>query len=205
VRATLPVAEALTVSYALTNGVQQTEDVNAFQSHLVTAVVSPRRGLTWTVNVYTGQEEPADAEGVAPDGRFTVIDSYVNWAATSQFSLALDVNRTRNEVWRADDGLTLLGLGAYARYQMTGADALAIRYERLDDEGLFAPFDQALQETTLTYERTVTAGFLVRGEYRRDWSSRAFFTSATPGRPSRGQHTATAGLVWWFGNKSGTW
>jgi hypothetical protein len=49
-------------------------------------------------------------------------------------------------------------------------------------------------------------GFLVRSEYRRDWSNELFF----PGRLGaadlrRHQNTVLIGGVSWFGNKSGAW
>ena len=53
-----------------------------------------------------------------------------------------------------------------------------MRYERLDDEGLFGGIDQLLQEVTLTAEYKFADGFLVRGEFRRDWSNQAFFTGS---------------------------
>jgi hypothetical protein len=40
----------------------------------------------------------------------------------------------------------------YARYQLTTSAAVGLRYERLDDEGLFGGIDQVVQETTLTAE-----------------------------------------------------
>jgi hypothetical protein len=42
-----------------------------------------------------------------------------------------------NEVNHGDPSLSLQGIGAHARCQLTNATALAVRYERLDDEGLF--------------------------------------------------------------------
>jgi hypothetical protein len=71
---------------------------------------------------------------------------------------------------------------------------------------LFGGIDQVLQETTLTTEYRLAEGFLVRAEFRRDWSNERFF----PGRLGgvdllRGQNTALVGGVWWFGNKPGAW
>ena len=83
-----------------------------------------------------------------------------------------------NEVSRDDSSLGLQGIAAYARYQLTPPIAFGVRYERLDDEGLFGGVEQLLQETTLTAEYKFAEGFLVRGEFRRDWSNEPFF----PGR-----------------------
>jgi hypothetical protein len=96
-------------------------------------------------------------------------------------------------------------VGAYARYQVSSPAAIAIRYERLDDEGLFGGIDQVLQEVTATLEYKFADGFLMRGEFRRDWSTETFFTGPRPGDLRADQNTALIGLVWWFGNKQGAW
>ena len=204
-RLTLPVTAKVSLLYMLTNGIQQTEDFNDFKSTHVAAVVTPMSGLTWTINFYAGQEQRDTGEPDAPDGFFKVVDTYVNWAATPALTLALDVNHVTNEVRQQDSALALNGLAGYARYQLTAPAAVALRYERLDDEGLFGGIDQVLQEITLTYEHRLADGFLVRGEYRRDWSNEPFFTGVAPAALRRHQDTVTAGLVWWFGNKQGAW
>ena len=204
-RVSLPVSDQLTLMYMLTNGIQQTEEFNDVKSSHVTAIVTPGKGVTWTVNYYAGQEQSDGAEPGGPDGFFRVFDTYVNWVLTPALTFALDVNHTTNEVNQADDALSNTGLSAYARYQIAQPAALAVRYEHLDDQGLFGGIDQRLQEITATYEHRLADGFLVRGEYRRDWSTQPYFTSSVPGDPRRAQNTFTAGLVWWFGNKSGTW
>jgi hypothetical protein len=111
-----------------------------------------------------------------------------------------------NEITSGAPSLSLRGIGAYARYQFTGATALGVRYERLDDEGLFGGIDQVLHEATVTAEYKLADGFLVRAEYRRDWSNELFFPGRLGATDLRGhQNTALIGGVWWFGNKSGAW
>ena len=144
-------------------------------------------------------------EPVAPDGFFTVLDTYVNWAPTPALTFAFDVNHVTNEVRQEDDALALTGLAGYARYQVAAPAAVAVRYERLDDEGRFAGIDQVLQEVTVTYDHRLGDGLLVRGECRRDRSNAPFFTGAVAGALRREQDTFTAGLIWWFGNKQGVW
>jgi hypothetical protein len=93
----------------------------------------------------------------------------------------------------------------YARYQASAPAAISVRYERLDDEGLFGGIAQVLQELTATAEYKFADGFLVRGEFRRDWSNQPFFTGRQPGDLRDRQNTVLVGVVWWFGNKSGAW
>jgi hypothetical protein len=203
-RTTLPISDKVTAMYMLTNGIQETEDFNNFKSNHFTAIVKPVSAVTWTTSYYFGQEQPDGGVPGGPDGWFRVFDSYGTVTATPALSLAVDVTHVSNQVQGSDPATTLFGLGAYARYQVAGATALAVRYERLDDEGLFAGVDQIVQEITLTAEYKFAEGFLVRGEFRRDWTDEPFFPTYS-GSPSAHQNTALVGLVWWVGNKTGTW
>jgi hypothetical protein len=204
-RLSLPVSDQVTVMYMLTNGIQQTEDFNNFKSNHFTAIVKPTGALSWTASYYFGQEQSDSAEPDGPDGYFRVIDSYLAYTASAKLTLGLDANYVTNEVNQADPELSLQGIGAYARYQVSSPAAIAIRYERLDDEGLFGGIAQVLQEATATLEYKFADGFLVRGEFRRDWSNERFFTGPRPGDLRDHQNTALVGLVWWFGNKQGAW
>jgi hypothetical protein len=204
-RVTYRVNDQLTLMYMLTNGIQQTEDFNDFKSNHVTATVKPVPALTWTVNYYAGQEQPDGGEPDGPDGFFRVFDTYVSYAASSALSLGVDINYVTSEALESDPSLSLQGLGAYARYQVTPPAALAVRYERLDDEGLFGGIDQVLHEVTATAEYKLADGFLMRGEFRRDWSNERFFPGRGADDSRTHQNTALLGLVWWFGNKRGAW
>jgi hypothetical protein len=204
VRLTLPVSDTVTIMYALTNGIQQAEDFNTFKSSHVTAIIKPVSSLAWTMSYYAGREQPDGGLPDGPDGVFRVIDSYVTYTATPKLTLGLDANYVTNEVQKADEAISLQGLGAYARYQLSAPAAVALRYERLDDEGLFGGIGQVLQEFTATFEHKFADGFLARAEFRRDWSNAQFF----PGRSGdllKRQNTVLIGLVWWFGNKQGSW
>jgi hypothetical protein len=205
-RLTLPVNEKLSLLYMLTNGIQQTEEFNDFKSNHVAAIVKPSSKVTWTVNYYFGQEQPDQEQPGGPDGFFRVIDTYVTVTPTSELTLGVDVNYVTNEVNAGDDPLSLQGTAAYLRYQLPRATAIGIRYERLDDEGLFGGVDQVLNEVTLTLEHRLADEFLVRGEYRRDGSSVPFFPGRLgPGDLRQQQNTALVGVIWVIGNKGGTW
>jgi hypothetical protein len=206
VRASLPVHDDVTLFYMLTNGIQQTEEFNDFKSNHVAAVITPAANVSWTLNYYAGQEQADNGAAAGPDGWFRVLDSYVTWTPTARLGLGLDVNRVTNEVDAGGPALTLAGLGVYARYAVAPRATVSMRYERLDDEGLFAGLDQVLQETTVTGEWRFADGFLARAEYRRDWSDTPYFTGRL-GRidPRRHQQTLSVGLVWWLGSKRGAW
>jgi hypothetical protein len=58
---------------------------------------------------------------------------------------------------------------------------------------------------TFTYEHKVADGFLVRGEWRRDFSNLPFFLTNDAGVLKTDQQTATIGAIWWWGTKRETW
>jgi hypothetical protein len=200
----VPVSERVTLMYMLTNGLQQTEDFNDVPSHHFSAVGTHGK-FSWTGSYYFGREQPQGDAPDPPSGQFRVYDGYFTCAVTPRLDLGLDVNYVTNEIGPAGSALSLQGLGAYARYEMTKAAAVALRYERLDDEGLFGNIEQVLEELTATVEYAFGRGFLLRGELRRDWSNEDFFTTSRPGDLRDHQETALAGFVWWFGNKQGAW
>jgi len=198
------VSDRVTVMYALTNGIQQTEDFNDFKSNQVAGIIKPMPALTWTVNYYFGQEQPDNGQPEAPNGFVRVFDSYVTYTPTDRTTVGLDVNYVTNQIVSSDPSTSLQGIGAYARYQVTPPFAVGLRWERLDDEGLFGGIDQVLQELTATAEWKAADGFLLRGEFRRDWSNMQFFPESGGGTREH-QNTALVGLVWWLGNKTGGW
>jgi len=205
-RTTVPLNDKLTLVHMLTNGIQQTEDFNDFKSNHFVGIVTPAPKVTWTVNYYFGQEQPDEGQPGGPNGYFRVFDTYVTYTPMAALSLGLDVNRASNEVTKKGSRGTLTGLGAYARYQFTTPATVAFRYERLDDDGgLFGGIQQLLQEVTFTGEYKLAEGFLVRAEFRRDWSSHRFFPGDRPGSLHSAQSTALVGLVWWAGGKKGAW
>ena len=205
VRLSLPVSDRITVVYMLTNGIQQTEDFNDFKSNHFAAIVKPHEKVTWTTSYYFGQEQPDGGAPAGPDGFFRVFDSYATVTVTPELSLGADVNFVTNQVDDSAPSVSLQGLGFYGRYQATAPAALSVRYERLDDEGLFGGIAQVLQEFTATAEYRAADGFLVRAEFRRDWSNASFFPGPEPGEVRAQQNTLLVGLMFTVGNKAGAW
>ena len=78
-------------------------------------------------------------------------------------------------------------------------------YTGLANGGLFSGATQTLKETTLTYEYKVAEGFVMRGEWRRDFSNMPFFLTPDVGVFKTDQQTATLGVIWWWGTKRGVW
>jgi Putative beta-barrel porin-2, OmpL-like. bbp2 len=230
VRVNYPVNDHFTLTYWIVNGTNQAEATNGFKDELFGFTAKPKKSVTWVVNYYLGQEHPDrvvvaptspipvqpglsfEAIRPAPDGRLHIFDSYVSWQATPKLSVAIEGDYVIQRLWRnegpgqssapshVDGGV------AYVRYEFSSRFALAARAEYLSDRGgLFSGINQALKETTATFDYKLSDGFLMRYEWRRDFSNRPSFLTSTQGVLSKEQSTATLGLVWWWGGKEGSW
>lgn len=228
-RTTYAFNDKFTATHWLVNGANQSEDFNGFKSQAVLLTIKPSKlsgRVTLQTNYYTGKEQrdrnPVLNPGFAPlptqpglstdviqplpEGRFHVLDAYATFNITDKLTLALEGDYVINRVQKDSAPLRVAGGAAYARYQFTPKFALAGRFEYLSDRGgLFSSTTQALKEHTLTTEYKLADGFLMRGEYRRDYSNQPFFLTERNGFLKKEQNTATLGLVWWFGRKQGSW
>lgn len=229
-RTKYPLNDKVSLMYHLVNGAQQSEDFNGFKSHHVALVLTPAKRVSGQVNYYFGQEQrdrspvlnptfatlptqpglSTDVVRPVPSGRFHVLDTYYTFAVNDKWTFAVAGDYVVGRVFRESAPATVWGGAGYANYQWTPKFALRGRLEYLaekvsDAGGLFSGVTQALKEGTFTAEYKLADGFLVRGEYRRDWSNQPFFLTEQPGVLKKEQNTATLGLVWWLGRKQGTW
>jgi len=225
-RAAYPFNDKFTATYWLVNGANQSEDFNGFKSQAALLTFKPTKRITAQANYYVGQEQRVRTSilnptfpvlptqpGLSPveihpepRGRFHVLDAYATFNVTDKLTFALEGDYVINRVFRNSPPLRVTGGVAYARYQFTPHFAMAGRFEYLSDRvGLFSGLGQALKEHTLTAEYKFGEGFLLRGEYRRDYSNLPFFLTDLPDVLKKEQNTATLGLVWWWGRKKGTW
>jgi hypothetical protein len=230
-RASVPVNDRFTVNYWVVNGTNQVEATNGFKDELFGFTAKPRKNLTWTVNYYLGQDHadrivvdtPTNPVPVqpgltfvgirpAPDGRTHILDSYATWQATSKLTVALEGDYFIQRLWkesgpdRSSAPAHVDGGAAYVRYQLSPKLAVAGRAEYLSDRGgLFSGVTQALKENTITLDYKVADGILTRYEWRRDFSNQPSFLSDVQGILSKEQNTASVGLIWWWGQKEGSW
>jgi len=229
-RSTYAFNNKVTLTHWLVNGVQQSEDFNGFKSQALLLTWKPTPRITSQFNYYNGQEQrdrnPAlnptfasvasqpglsiDVIRPVPSGRLHVLDTYHTFNVTDKLTLAIEGDYVIGRVFRDSPPATVWGGVGYARYQWTPKFALAGRFEYLSERvspagALFSGVSQALKEHTLTAEYKFADGFLGRVEYRRDFSNRPFFLSEQPGVLKPEQNTATVGLIWWFGRKTGAW
>jgi hypothetical protein len=225
-RARYPINDKLAIAYQLVNGTQQSEDFNGFKSQHFALILIPSKRLNWQINYYVGREQRdfASRSGQrvqnlptqpglsievirpAPRGRLHILDSYLTWKATSRMTLAVEADYVINRVQEFSPPSRIAGGATYARYQITPRFALAGRAEYLSDHsGLFSGMTQVLKEITLTADYLLADGFLIRNEWRRDFSNRRFFLTDEPNIFKKQQNTLTIGLIWWLGRKEGSW
>ncbi|HTW31177.1 MAG TPA: porin [Candidatus Sulfotelmatobacter sp.] len=230
VRVSYPVSDRFSLNYWIVNGTNQVEATNGFKDELFGFTAKPVKSLTWTMNYYLGQEHPDRAPATncgpipvqpglcfaaispAPNGHTNIFDSYALWQATPKLTLAIEGDYFIQRLWQnAAPGESSApsrvdGGAAYIQYQLTPRITFATRAEYMSDRGgLFSGLTQALKENTVTFDYRLADGFLMRYEWRRDFSNQPSFLTATQGLLSKDQNTATLGLVWWWGRKEGTW
>ncbi len=229
-RLSYPVNDKFSLNYWVVNGTNQVEATNGFKDELFGFTAKPMKVVTWTLNYYLGQDHPDrivvppngpipvqpglsfEAISPAPNGRTHIFDTYVTWQATSKLTFALEGDYFIQRLWKNQaPGQSAApshvdGGAAYIRYQFTPKLALASRAEYLSDRGgLFSGLNQALKENTVTFDYAMADGFLMRYEWRRDFSNQPSFLSDEQGVLKKDQTTATVGLIWWWGRKEGSW
>jgi putative OmpL-like beta-barrel porin-2 len=230
-RAAYPINDKVTATYWLVNGINQNEDFNAWKSQAALLTFKPTNRITAQANYYGGKEgrvrtsilnptfpvlptqpgfSPIEVQP-EPNGRIHILDAYATLNATDRLTFAFEGDYVINRAFSNSPPSRINGGVAYVRYQFARGFALAGRFEyvgdNLSDDGvsLFTGLDQDLKEITATAEYKFNEEFLLRGEYRRDWSNKPVFLTDTPGLLKKEQNTATLGLVWWFGRKKGSW
>jgi hypothetical protein len=232
VRASYKVNDKLALNYWVVNGTNQVEATNGFKDELFGFTATPNKKITWNVNYYLGQEHPDrtvvsssgpipvqpgltfQAITPAPNGKLHIFDSYVSWQAAPKLTFALEGDYVIQRLWKntvpalgqSSAPSHVIGGAGYAKYQFTPKFAVAGRVEYLSDRGgLFSGITQALKETTATFDYKLSEGFLMRYEWRRDFSNQPSFFTDKNGVLSKEQQTATVGVVWWVGRKEGAW
>ncbi len=230
VRASIPLTERFSLNYWVVNGTNQVEATNGFKDELFGFVAKPAMDVVWTMNYYLGQEHPDRAASAncgpipvqpglcfsavkpAPNGRTNIFDSYLTWQPLPKLTLAIEGDYFIERLWKnAAPGESSApsrvdGGAAYVQYQLSPKVTVATRAEYMSDRGgLFSGLTQALKENTATLDYKLADNFLMRYEWRRDFSNQPSFLSDRQGLLKKQQNTATVGLVWWWGGKEGSW
>ena len=229
-RVSLPVNDRFSLNYWIVNGTNQVEATNGFKDELFGFTAKPYKNVTWTMNYYFGQEHPDRTPATncgpipvqpglcftaitpAPNGHTHIFDSYATWQATPKLVLEIEGDYFIQRLWRnaapgqSSAPMHVAGGAAYLQYQLSPKFAIATRAEYMSDRGgLYSGLSQALKENTITFDYKVADGFLMRYEWRRDYSNQPTFLTSVQGVLSKDQNTATLGLIWFWGRKEGAW
>lgn len=225
-RANYNLTPKVNVAYWLVNGANDTEDLNGFKSQAFLFTLKPASSLSWNVNYYFGQEardvQPTLNPGLptsptqpglpttnispAPNGREHIFDTYATWQATPKLTLIGEADYVLNRTVPEQQPGRVVISGFTAHYVLPRNWNLGARTEYFDDRGgLFSGKTQALKEATFVVDHSFASGFLVKAEYRKDWSNQQFFLTDTEGSLVHTQSTATLGLIYWWSTKQGSW
>ena len=225
-RANYNVNSKVNLAYWVVNGAQQSEDFNGSKSQAIIATLKPSASLTWNVNYYFGAEGrdvtqnlnpgapsqptqpglPTANVSPAPNGREHIFDTYATWTPSKKLTLVGEADYVINRTFQESAPSHVAAGAFYARYTLPHDWAVAGRTEYFDDrDGLFSGKAQALKEFTFTLDKQLQPGLLTRFEYRRDFSNQPFFLTSSSGVLTGAQPTATLGLVYWWGQKQGSW
>jgi Putative beta-barrel porin-2, OmpL-like. bbp2 len=116
------------------------------------------------------------------------------------------VSVAANYDWATDHSLSPAavwqGIATYVKFQANSWFAVAPRYEYFKDrDGFTTGTPQNLQDLTLTAEFKHKDGFLMRVEYRGDFSNTEYFTKNVS-EPTRNQNELTLSWVSAFSSKT---
>lgn len=204
-RTSMPVSKTETVGLQVVNGWNNISANNGGVTiGLTSAYVKPK--YTWYLNYYGG---PSNYE--TQTGYRNLIDTTLLLTPTAKFNAYInyDYGQNRDAILGTppdtygDKNLNhWQGVAFTAHGQLTGAQALSVRYEYFNDpNGYSTGTAQDLQEVTATYEYKWVEGLLTRLEYRHDWSDVNFFTRGNTDGAVDAQSTVTASFIAFFGPK----
>jgi Putative beta-barrel porin-2, OmpL-like. bbp2 len=200
-RTSMPVSKVDTLGVQIVNGWNNvTSNNGGVTIGLTNALVKPK--ASWFVNYYTGPSNANTQKGyrnlidttllMTPSSKFSAYVNYDYGQNRNNFDTGEGIDKSLNH-WQ--------GVAFAAKAQMTGTQALTGRYDYFKDyNGYSTGTAQNLQEFTGTYEYKMAEGFLTRVELRKDWSDQEFFHKGDGGFV-KGQFTATAGFIAFFGPK----
>lgn len=188
-----PVSEHNTVGVQLVQGWNNIEDNNSGKTVGLTHVWTNGK-VTWGNNYYVGPEQ---------SGSSSPIRNFYDTVVTAT------INDKVSVLWNFDVGNETKGAGHF--HAMSGAAQFKIgKYFAFspradyyhDSAGITTGVPQTLKEVTLTGDIKVREGFLIRGEFRNDWSNKGVFEKGPNNDPVKSQPTVMIGFVAWIGHKN---
>ncbi|HZC44161.1 MAG TPA: porin [Acidobacteriaceae bacterium] len=202
-RTSTPFTKTWTAGLQVVNGWNNVVDNNGGVTiGLTSAYVKPK--YTWDLNYYTGPENTDTQKGYR-----NLIDTTLLLTPTAKFNAYLNYDYGQNRIpaYTVSTGIIpsqsphWQGAAIAAHEQVNATSAVAGRFEYYDDNQGYETGDrQAVKEFTATYEYKWMSGLLSRVEYRRDWSTFAYFHKGDT-EMVKAQTTLTVGFIAFFGPK----
>ncbi len=190
VRASYVVNGRVALSAHVVNGWNNVRDNNSAKSVGLQATVTPTPALS-IVQTYMGGAEQTDNHHCRH-----LADTVITYTVGPKVTLAANYDYGQDSLGGAT--VKWQGLAGYVRYQPNDWFAVSSRWEWYDDrDGFTSGTPQEVRESTLTGELKAAKDVLMRIEYRRDSSSRAFFLKNAAEQIGH-QATFTLGFIYAF-------
>jgi hypothetical protein len=184
-------SDRLTLTGYIVNGWNNAVDNNTGQSLGVQVAYRPTPALSLVGNYLAGPEHSDQTN----DWRH-VVDATATWTVSPTVSLMANYDYGREAA--SGGPVRWSGVAGYARFQVTPRFALTPRVEWYDDpQGATTGLAQTVKEMTVTAECKARDNFLLRAEFRRDWSSQPFFPVDT-GSPVPHQSSLAVAMLYNF-------
>ncbi len=169
-KANYAVSDILSVSGFVLNGWNNVVENNGKKTFGAQVALTAIKPVPIILN-WIGPEESA---GVYENRQVYDLVATFNFSDAIAFAVNYDYGSQDSLVTGSDQ--TWSGIAGYARVAM-GQNAVALRYEMVDDEDgvMFGTADNKVQEVTLTAETKVGGNLLLRAEYRMDMSDKNIF------------------------------
>ncbi len=176
----------------LVNGWNNVVDNNTGKTAGVSLGWTPTKKVGVTENYFVGAEQPQDNGDIR-----NLTDTVVTYNPTSNLSLMWNFDYGHDTPMGSSTGVWWSGIAGYIRYAFSNGYALAGRYEYYDDHnGFTTATPQAINEFTITGEKTIAKNLITRIEFRRDMSNQPTLFRGTV--PTRNQNTLEGGIMYTF-------
>jgi len=175
-KATTSFGDQLTAMLTLCNGWDVVEDNNSGKSLGAQLIFTPSKTVTITGNYMGGPEQPNTG------GNWRNVGNVVGqWKASDRTVFTLELTYGGEpDLLATGETATWGGIVGYARFGLSDSFALCLRGEYFaDPDGVRTGVPQYLKEVTLTPEWKISSRFLVRGDFRLDWSNQDVFEKKT--------------------------
>jgi hypothetical protein len=195
-KATYEFNDRLSLTGALVNGWNNVEENNDGKTFGLLLSLTPSKKLSIEQTYLFGPEQPDDTRH-----KRHFFDTNIFYDINKRFSLMGNYDYGFDTL---SDGTKVRwqGVAAALRYVPAKRLAFSPRFEWYKDyDGFTTGAAQRLREFTFTGEYKLAEHLVTRLEYRRDWSTEAFFQKSDPNLFARTQTTMTGGFIWSFTTK----